>query len=118
MTIQLEMDQIIGDRAALITSTPFNIPENVVAATERSYYPTAAQLYLRDVKREEIDAASPCKSEEYIAYQHERKERAVYYLEAKQGFLDETCATLGVSEDQLSYDSLVSALLQAKAQVQ
>ncbi|KAK5742988.1 hypothetical protein LTR17_003000 [Elasticomyces elasticus] len=67
---------------------------------------------------QEVDEASPSKCAEYQSWMHERKERAVYYLEAKQGFLDETCAASGVSEDQLSYDSLVSALLQAKAQVQ
>ncbi|KAK5681135.1 hypothetical protein LTS10_006896 [Elasticomyces elasticus] len=116
-----EMDrmQIITIGTALgITSNhslqPFKIPDNVVAAMEASYYPTAAQLFLRNVKQE-IDEASPSSVPKYTAYQHERKERAVYQLEAKQRFLADTCAALGVSEDQLSYDSLESAL-QARAQ--
>ncbi|KAK4945855.1 hypothetical protein LTR10_014946 [Elasticomyces elasticus] len=67
----------------------FNIPENVVVAIGALHYPTAARLYLASVKR---------------------KERAVCRLEAKQRFLNDTCAALGVSENQLTYESLKTAL--------
>ncbi|KAK5675327.1 hypothetical protein LTS10_012093 [Elasticomyces elasticus] len=109
--------------AAAGGSQLFKIPKNVIAAMEASYEPTAAQLFLADVKREhsivlmwqEVDEASPSKCAEYQAWMHERKQRAVYKLAAKQRFLVETCAALGVSEKELSYASLESAL-QARAQ--
>ncbi|KAK3644337.1 hypothetical protein LTR56_005429 [Elasticomyces elasticus] len=59
---------------------------------------------------QQIDEASPSSVSEYKQYQHERKERAVCRLEAKQRFLDDTCAALGVSEDPLTYESSEAAL--------